>query len=144
MRDRCRCTDCTAANTAASRTATRERIYGRWHPYVDAAPVRDHIAALRAAGIGVERIAQRAGLSVGHIRQLAGQDRSGSPTRHRVRPTTAARVLRVGVNNSSWAPGSRVDATGTRRRLQALMAIGWPAELLANQPAAVRTACTAA
>ena len=41
VRDRCRCTDCTAANTAASRTATRERIYGR-QPYVDAGPVREH------------------------------------------------------------------------------------------------------
>src|SRR4051794_22177944 len=28
VKDRCRCTDCTAANTAASRTATRERLYG--------------------------------------------------------------------------------------------------------------------
>jgi hypothetical protein len=133
VRDRCRCTDCTAANTAASRTATRERIYGRWQPYVDATPVRDHIAALRAAGIGVERIAQLAGLSVSHIRQLAEHGRSGSPATHRVRPSTAARVLRVGINNVSRAPSSRVDATGTRRRLQALIAIGWPAELLADQ-----------
>src|SRR3954468_19215105 len=71
VRDRCRCTDCTAANTTASRTATRERIYGRWHPYVDAAPAREHIAALRRAGIGVERIAQLAGLATSHVRQLA-------------------------------------------------------------------------
>jgi hypothetical protein len=38
VRDRCRCPDCTAANTAASHTATRERIYGRWQPYLDAGP----------------------------------------------------------------------------------------------------------
>ncbi len=133
VRDRCRCTDCTAANTAASHTATRERVYGRWHPYVDATPVRDHIAALRTAGIGVERIAQLAGLSVSHIRQLAEHIHSGSPATHRVRPSTAARVLCVGINNSSWAPSSRVDATGTRRRLQALIAIGWAPELLAAE-----------
>ncbi len=133
VKDRCRCADCTAANTAASRTATRKRLYGRWHPYVDATPVRDHVAALRAAGIGVERIAQLAGLSVSHIRQLAEQDRNGSPATHRVRPSTATRVLRVGINSASWAPSSRVDATGTRRRLQALIAIGWPPELLADQ-----------
>jgi hypothetical protein len=131
VRDRCRCTDCTAANTAASRTATRERIYGRWHPYVDAGPVREHIAALRGAGIGVERIADLAGLSVSHIRQLDEPGRSTTPAVQRVRPSTAGRVLGVRLDNVSRAPGSRVGATGTRRRLQALMATGWAPELLA-------------
>lgn len=130
VKDRCRCPECTAANTVASRTATRERIYGRWQPYVDAGPVREHIAALRGAGIGVERIAQLAGLSVGHIRQLAERGRDGRPATQRVRQSTATRVL--GIGDASPAPHSRIDATGTRRRLQALVAIGWPAELLAD------------
>ncbi|MCU1667897.1 MAG: hypothetical protein JWP40_824 [Blastococcus sp.] len=133
VRDRCRCPDCTAANTAASRTATRERTYGRWHPYVDAGPVREHIAGLRAAGIGVERIAQLAGLSTSHIRQLAQDDRGDSPTTQGVRPSTAARVLGIDIDDARRAAGSRVDATGTRRRLQALIAVGWPARLLADQ-----------
>jgi hypothetical protein len=133
VKDRCRCTDCTAANTAASRSVTRERIYGRWQPYVDADPVREHIAALRAAGIGVERIAHLAGLSVKHIRELAQRGRGDSSRTQRVRPSTAARVLGIGVHDAKRAPHSRVDATGTRRRLQALIAIGWPAELLAAQ-----------
>jgi hypothetical protein len=132
VRDRCRCTDCTAANTAASRTATRERIYGQWHPYVDAGPVREHIAALRAAGIGVERIAKLAGLSVSHIRQLADDGCGASRTTRRVRPSTATRVLGIGLDQASRAPSSRVDPTGTRRRLQALIAIGWPVQLLAD------------
>jgi hypothetical protein len=133
VRDRCRCPDCTAANTAASRTASRERIYGRWHPYVDAGPIREHIAALRTAGIGVERIAHLAGLSVSHIRQLTEYGRDGLPTTQRVRPNTASRVLDIDIGDVSRAPHSRVDGTGTRRRLQALIAIGWPAELLADQ-----------
>src|SRR3954454_18772140 len=113
VKDRCRCPDCTAANTAASRTTTRERIYGRWQPYVDAAPVREHIAALRGAGVGVERIAHVAGLSVSHIRQLAEHDRDDSPTVQRVRPSTATRVLNVGIDIASRAPHSLIDATGT-------------------------------
>ncbi|MFD2093354.1 helix-turn-helix domain containing protein [Blastococcus deserti] len=129
VKDRCRCTDCTAANTAAS----RERIYGRWQPYVDAGPVRQHIAALRAAGIGVERIAQLAGISVSHIRALAQHGRGDSPGTQKVRPSTATRVLSIGIDDLNRAPHSRVDATGTRRRLQALVAIGWPTELLAAQ-----------
>src|SRR3954453_1955215 len=127
VKDRCRCTDCTAANTTASRTATRERIYGRWQPYVDAAPVREHIVALRVAGIGVERIAQLAGLSVSHIRQLAEHGHGDRQTTRRVRPSTATRVLGIGIDNADRAPRSRVDATGPRRRLQALIAVGWPA-----------------
>jgi hypothetical protein len=133
VKDRCRCTHCTAANTAASRTASRERIYGRWHPYVDAGPVREHIAALRAAGIGVERIAHLAGISVSHIRELAEHGRGDSLGTQRVRPGTATRVLSIDIDDASRAPHSRVDATGTRRRLQALLAIGWPVELLAAQ-----------
>jgi hypothetical protein len=133
VKDRCRCTDCTAANSAASRTATRDRVYGRWHPYIDAGPVREHIAALRAAGIGVERIAHLAGISVRHIRELAQQCHGDSPGTRRVRPDTATRVLAIGIHDASRAPHSRVDATGTRRRLQALQAVGWTAELLAAQ-----------
>src|SRR5918997_3254042 len=133
VKDRCRCPDCTAANTAASRTAARERLYGRWQPYVDAGPVREHIAALRTAGIGVERIAHLAGLSVSHVRALAEHDHGDSRGTQRVRPDTATRILGIGIDDVSRAPHSRVDATGTRRRLQALIAIGWPAELLAAQ-----------
>jgi hypothetical protein len=132
VKDHCRCPHCAAANTAASRTTTRERIYGQWHPYVDAGPVHEHIAALRAAGIGVERIAQLAGLSVSHIRQLADDGCGASRTTRRVRPSMATRVLGIGIDQASRAPSSRVDPTGTRRRLQALIAIGWPVELLAN------------
>src|SRR3954469_4849079 len=120
VKDRCRCTDCTAANTAASRAAIRERIYGRWQPYVDATPVREHITALRAAGIGVERIAQLAGLSVSHIRQLAEHGRDGVPATQRVVPNPATPLLGIDVGDPSRAPRSRIDATGTRRRLQAL------------------------
>src|SRR5436305_6578807 len=103
VKDRCRCTDCTAANTAASRTATRERIYGRWHPYVDAGPVREHIAALRTAGIGVERIGQLAGLSVSHVRQLAEHGRGDAAPTRRVRPSTAARVLGIDTDDANRA-----------------------------------------
>ena len=133
VKDRCRCTDCTGANTTASRIVTRERTYGRWHPYVDAGSVREHIAALRAAGIGVERIAHLAGLSVSHIRELAQHGRGDTPGTQRVRPSTAMRVLGISIGDASRAPNSRVDATGTRRRLQALIANGWPAELLAGK-----------
>jgi len=142
VKDRCRCTDCTAANTAASRTANRQRAHGRGQPLVDAGPVHDHLVALRAAGIGVERIATLADMSVSHVRELAAPRRA----HRRIRPTTAARILNVGIDDANRAPHSRVDATGTRRRLHALTAIGWSPELLAaelaRRPASLRRSLT--
>src|SRR3954452_19678940 len=77
--------------------------------------------------------AHLAGISVSRIRELVQQDRGGLPGTQRVRPSTARRVLGIGIDVVSQAPHSRIDATGTRRRLQALIAIGWPPELLAAQ-----------
>lgn len=146
VKDGCRCIACTAANTAASRAANRERAYGRWQPLTDAGPVHDHLVALRAAGIGVERIAELTGMSVSNIRTLAASERGHSPATRRIRLSTAARILGVNIADDHRAPHSRVDATGTRRRLQALAAIGWPLELLADElarrPSSLRRSMT--
>jgi hypothetical protein len=131
VKDRCRCTDCTTANTAAGRAVHRAQTFGRWRPFVDAAPVRAHIRALRAAGIGVEQIARLAGISTSHVRELAATGRDGNPGIRRVRPETAQQVSRIRIDQANRAPRSHVVATGTRRRLQALIAVGWPHDELA-------------
>ena len=133
VRDRCRCPGCTAANTAVSNRLRRERAYGRWKPFVDAAPSRAHIASLRAAGIGVDQIAKLAGLSPGHLRGLVYPSGNGRPPFPKIRRETAKRILTVPVRASSRAANSRIDATGTRRRLQALVAIGWAPKWLARE-----------
>ncbi|RZU31034.1 hypothetical protein BKA19_0678 [Blastococcus saxobsidens] len=133
VKDRCRCTDCTAANTAAGRAVHRAQTFGRWRPFVDAAPVREHLRALRAAGIGVEQIAMLAGISTSHVRELADPGRDGDPGIRRVRPETAHQVLRIRVDQANRAPRSHIGATGTRRRLQALIAVGWPHDELATR-----------
>jgi hypothetical protein len=146
VRDGCRCTDCTAGNTAASRTANRERTYGRWQPFTDAEPVRQHLTALRAAGIGVERIARLAQTSVSQIRELAAAANGDAPLPRRIRPSTAARILSIDIADANRAPHSRVDATDTRRRLHALVALGWPPEHLTAQldrrPSSLRRSMT--
>jgi hypothetical protein len=132
VKDHCRCTDCTTANAAAWRTAARQQAYGRWQPFTDAAAVRDHIHTLRSAGIGVEQIAALADTSPRHIRDLARPETTTRPAVLRVRSHTAARILAITPNDANRAPGSRIDATGTRRRLQALVAVGWSTALLAT------------
>lgn len=145
VRDECRCPSCTAANTAASDQLYRARAYGRWKPYVDASPSRAHITALRAAGIGVDQIAKLAGLSPSHLRGLIDSS-NGKPPFQKVRRETAERILAVPVDDSSRAANSRVDATGTHRRLQALVANGWTQQWLAHElrrsPANLRRSMT--
>jgi hypothetical protein len=135
VKDRCRCLDCTAANTAASHTVAREQTFGRWSPYVEVAPVRAHIALLRSAGIGYDQIARLSGTSATHVREIAATvARSGNrPAIQQVRQDRAHRILAVAPIPANRAPRSQIDATGTRRRLQALVAIGWAPEALAAQ-----------
>ena len=135
VRDGCRCAQCRAANTAASNARHRERTFGRWHPLIDATAAREHIQALRAAGIGLDQIAKLAGVSASHVRRLLYHRRDDQQPIQRVRPETAERLLRVDVSAANRAPRNRIDATGTRRRLQALVAIGWTPSRLAAEMA---------
>ena len=88
----------------------------------DAQPTRDHIQRLNAAGMSWKRIADASGVhgrTIDHI--IWGTN--GSPPAVRVRPETAAALLAVRPESTP---------TGIARRLQALTAIGWTSEALAD------------
>lgn len=126
--DKCRCRPCRDASSAAERHRLRMKAYGRWEPYVDAEPARAHVRALQAAGMGWKRIADRAGIQRSTMwRLLYGSN--GQPSA-RIRRETLEKVLAVTVD---LADATIVDATGTRRRLQALVAIGWTQTRLAAE-----------
>jgi len=135
VKDRCRCTACTAANTDASRTSTRRQALGHPGPLVDAGAVRAHLAQLRRACIGYEQIARLSGTSATHIREIAGAvARSGNrPPIRRIRRDLARRLLTIEPIPAHRAAHCQVDATSTRRRLQALVAIGWSPDTLADR-----------
>jgi len=141
VKDRCRCTACTAANTAASHTAARRQALGHPGPLVDAGDVRAHLVQLRRAHIGYQQIARLSGTSATHVREIAGTvARSGNrPPIRRIRPDLAARLLAIEPTPANRAVHCQLDATGTRRRLQALVALGWPPDTLAH-----RLGCTPA
>jgi AraC-like DNA-binding protein len=132
VRDRCRCANCTAANTTASNEMHRARTFGRWKPYIDAAPVRAHIQTLRQIGVGVDQIASLAGLSSSHVRGLIYPTGRSNRPFQKIRRETARRILSIPPDVSSRAANSHVDATGTRRRLQALVTVGWTQTSLAR------------
>lgn len=134
--DRCRCDDCRAANSAAERARSRAKAYGRHEGYVDAEPVRQHLRALMAAGIGLNTIRHLTGLSGGQLCSiLYGRGRRGATPRRPQRgvtPSVRDRVLSVPLSVEP-ADHAVVDATGTTRRLQALVAIGWSQSELARR-----------
>lgn len=118
--------ECLDANRAYQRRQRRLKAYGRWAPLVDAEPVRRHVRELQAAGIGIRRIAELSGIgprSIGHL--LYGRPADGLAPAKRVKPTTAAAILAVRPSLEAYAPHAKVDATGTRRRIEALCAVGW-------------------
>lgn len=122
----CKCADCRAANARYTKVAKYRSDKGI-STLVDAQPVREHLAMLRAHGVGKRTIAQRAGVAQTVVNRLIGIDNS-RPAR-RVHPDTARKLLAVTLDDH--ADGAFVDGTGTRRRLQALVAIGWPQAHLA-------------
>lgn len=125
--DKCRCRPCTDASAWAESTRRRMKAYGRYDSgRVDAKPVRDHIAALMEYGIGLKRIAALAGVSnatLGKI--LYGDQTRNMPPRARTEKHVAEGVLAVKPNLDNLGKTVSVDATGTRRRIQALVTIGW-------------------
>jgi len=50
----------------------------------------------------------------------------------RVRESTERRILAVTTELVFWSPGGLLAATGTRRRIQSLVAIGFPIAALAD------------
>ena len=129
----CRCELCRGVIAAWTRHKTRMLAYGRWQPYVDAEPVRAHVKALMAYGIGWQRVADLAKVPRGSVsRLLYGAAEAEEPSK-RVRPRTAERLLAVKAVPENLGRTTAVDATGTRRRLQALVAIGWSQRTLAGR-----------
>lgn len=91
---------------------------------MDAGPVLAHAAALRAAGMSRSQIETASG--VGHAavgRLVTGRDRGKPVTR--VAASTAARIIAVPIPSFPPERRGNVSAAGTRRRLQALMWVGW-------------------
>lgn len=132
--DKCRCRPCTDANTAEHQAYNKAVAFGRYDSgRVDAAPAREHVRALMAAGISWKQVARKAGLSYSTVCALLyGRYERGHAPYGRVAQKTAEKILAIQPSLENMSPGALTDATGTRRRLQALVAIGWSQNLLAS------------
>lgn len=129
----CQRPECLARNRDYMRNRSRLLAYGRWQPYVDAEPVRAHVRMLMSHGIGLQRVRLLAQIPNGTMSKLLyGDSTRTMPPSKRVRTRTADSILAIKATLDAVAPSALVDATGTRRRLQALVAVGWPQISLAR------------
>jgi len=118
------CDACRDVGNAYSRRNVRMRELGIVQ-LVDAERARQHVRRLLAAGMTVRQVEGASGVHRTAIRVLLGDFPNRKPSR-RIRPDTERALLTVRVAFFP-AGGEMVDGAGTRRRLQALMAIGWTA-----------------
>lgn len=135
--DKCRCTPCREAHTTYEHDRQRQHTYGRWDNYVDAEPVRTHVRTLQGVGLGYKRVALAAGVSPTAVyKLLSGTKRPDGTSRRseRVSKTVATKLLAVPLP-SIHALGSQVavHGAGTARRIQALGALGWSVNAIAEQ-----------
>lgn len=89
--DSCRCVDCTRANADYQRDYYRHGAFRT----IDAAPVRDHLLALRADGWTQASIAERSGYNLDTIKKIC-QSRV-----QRVRSETAMDLLSIPVGSAA-------------------------------------------
>lgn len=132
---KCRKQECKDANAAAVRDLRRKKAYGTSSAHqVDAAPVREHLEKLMGMGWGTRAITRETGVANSVINALVyGKNGNTSKT---VREATASKLLAF---NPPFAREKRqgtstahVDATGSQRRLQALVALGFSLNWLAE------------
>lgn len=127
---RCRLPACVDRYNAWNRNSRRQIANGTWEPLLDAEPVRQHLLALHAAGITIHRVAALTGIPFKNVRAFTQPDYSNRiGRRRRVTREVAAKLLAITVETHTPA---YVDPIGSRRRVEALAAIGWPSLYVAR------------
>jgi DNA-binding CsgD family transcriptional regulator len=128
---RCRRPECVERYNRNVRERMAKKSAGSYDRLVDAGPVRAHVKVLIAAGATPRGIAVQAGLNEKVVRLLLPlQYGQRQPAKHRVLSDSARKILAVTVDDVT---PPRVNAVGTIRRIQALVADGWPMVRLAEQ-----------
>lgn len=132
----CRCGTCRHSRLMErQRRRSRLRAYGREDQIrprrVDAAPVRETFERLLASGFALDRIATAAGVSPSALMDLRF-GRRGSQQGTPIRTISAAVADAIRDLDAGTITTALVPATGTTRRLQALVATGQTQTTLAE------------
>lgn len=133
--DRCKCRPCLDANNTAERARHKAKAFGRYDSgRVDAAPVRAHILYLQRCGLGLKRVAKLAGVSNATLGKIIyGDPGKGIKPRARVERHVHDQVLAIRPTLAVLGETVNINGQGTRRRLQALVAIGYSQSYLGRR-----------
>lgn len=132
----CRCSRCRRERKNwRQRHASRMKAYGRDHrisaPKIDNVPAREHVQGLMREGFALERIARAAGVNRGIVADLVYGRRGKQKGACRfIRADYADRLLAI---TPEHITAGLTPSTGTTRRLQALVAIGYSETALAER-----------
>ncbi|WP_329217427.1 hypothetical protein [Streptomyces microflavus] len=108
-----------------ARRRNRLIAYGQWQPFVDAEPARQHVLTIRAnTGMSLANLAAVTGVGIGTLQHLI-YGCTGYPPARQIRPESSTALLGYWPTLDDYINGAVVDATGTRRRMQALATMGW-------------------
>jgi hypothetical protein len=84
--------------------------------------------------MGLRAMAAAAGIDRKRLQAiLSGRPERGTGPQEKVRPALAEAVLAVEPTLDNLAPSTLINPAGTRRRIHALVAVGWPLQHLADQ-----------
>ena len=121
---RCRLPECVRRYNDRNNERLRAHKAGTYNALVDVGPARQHILRLQRAEMSAEAIARVADISVHSVLDiLRPHPTKRRGRRQRITPDLAAKILAVQLDQRV---SGRIDATGTIRRVQALVALGWP------------------
>lgn len=117
---RCRCLSCRKAKSRYDTNRTRMMAYGRWTSYRDPGLVRAHVSQLMARGLSMTAIAELAGVAHDCVLDLMAHTHKRG-----LYPVNADALLAVSFDLDVIPDRVMIDATGTRRRVQALVTMGY-------------------
>lgn len=128
---KCRLPECVRRYNDRNNARLRAHKEGTYSALVEVTPARQHIICLMNTGMSADAIARAAGISVHSVLDILrphATKRRGK--RRRISPQLAQKLLAV---RASDRTSGRIDATGTIRRVQALVALGWPVKHIADR-----------
>lgn len=133
--DKCRCRPCRDAISATRRHENKLKAYGRYDTgRVPITPVQEHIQHLQDNGISMKRLAKLSGISLSTLGAIKwGRKERNGQQYTRVTKNTADRIQAIQPAPGHVAPGRPINAAGTRRRLQALMCLGYAKQELGRR-----------
>lgn len=125
-----------AVKLASARWQVRRRQLirsGQWEPFVAAEPVREHLRKVNATGMPYRAICARLGFEHDSALQHLLWGRGEYGPGQLVRRETAELVLSYWPSLKDFPEGARIEATGTRRRIEALAVRGWSRRVVADR-----------